>query len=197
VLLAALVTTGCAGAELAPRPGATPPGAPPGRLLVAGRLFAVENRGIGERAAELVAQGLRATGEVWTPADLVRAAAVAGAPSWALRVEERLKLGGWPTPDERGELLRFGVTGMLVTEVTDYEQVWGKYAKFTRVGVEAHAVDVASGAIVWRVHRAVEVEDVRGRAFEYAIESAVGELLGAIQPGTRFSVLDVWRSWRR
>jgi hypothetical protein len=89
------------------------------------------------------------------------------------------------------------VTGLVVTEVTTYEQVWGKYSKFTRVGVEARAFDVAGGGVVWRLQRGVEVEDLRGRAFEYATESAVSSLLAAIYPGTAVSVVDLWRVWRR
>jgi hypothetical protein len=191
-LLVALALAGCARGGLVSRPGM-----PPGRLLVLARLPAVENRGIGDRAAELVAQGLRPSGEVWTVNEFVLGAAAAGARGWALGLVERLGAGGWPTADERVELLRFAVTGLVVTEVTEYEQVWGKYAKFTRAGVEAHAFDVAAGSTVWRLHRAVEIEDVRGRAFAHAIESAVGELVAAVQPGTPFSVIDLWRAWRR
>jgi hypothetical protein len=43
----------------------------------------------------------------------------------------------------------------------------------------------------------VEIEDVRGRAFEYATESAVKSLLASIFPGTAYSVVDLWRVWRR
>jgi hypothetical protein len=110
---------------------------------------------------------------------------------------QRLSTGGFPTMDDRVELLRFAVTGLIVTEVTMYDQVWGKYAKFTRVGIEARAYDVIAGAVVWRVHRGVEVEDLRGRAFDRGIESAVNSLLAAIAPGTAYSALDLWREWRR
>jgi hypothetical protein len=194
-LLVAVLLAGCAPRVLLPRPGATP--AAPGRLLVIARQPAVENRGIAERAADLMAQGLRPAGEVWTADEFVREAAAVGATAWALGLVERLRIGGWPTVDDRAELLRFAVMGVLATEVTAYEQVWGKYAKFTRAGVEARGFDVASGAIVWRMHRAVEIEDVRGRAFEHAIESAVGALVAAVSPGTAFSAVDLWRVWRR
>ena len=50
---------------------------------------------------------------------------------------------------------------------------------------------------MWRLSRGVEIEDVRGRAFEYATESAVKSLLSAIFPGTAYSVVDLWRVWRR
>lgn len=134
---------------------------------------------------------------MWTTDDFLREAVAVGAAPWALGLVQRLKVGGWPTPEDRPELLRFAVTGALATEVTAYEQVWGKYAKFTRVAVEARAFDVAAGTVVWRQHRAVEIEDLRGRAFEHAIESAVGALVASINPGTAFSALDLWRVWRR
>jgi hypothetical protein len=41
------------------------------------------------------------------------------------------------------------------------------------------------------------VEDVRGRAFEYATQSAVGSLVAAVYPGSSISVMDLWRAWRR
>jgi hypothetical protein len=195
-VLAALALAGCALPALVARPG-TGPAAVPGRLLVVARQTAVENRGIADRAAQLVAQGLRPAGEVWTADELVREATAAATTAWALSLVQRLALGGWPTVDDRVELLRFAVTGLVVTEVTTYEQVWGKYAKFTRVGVEARAFDVPAGGVVWRVQRGVEVEDLRGRAFEYATESAVASLLAAVYPGTAFSVVDLWRVWRR
>jgi hypothetical protein len=195
-LVAALALAGCAQTPLLARPG-TGPAALPGRLLVIARQPTAENRGIADRAADLVAQGLRPAGEVWTADDLVREATAAATTPWALSLVQRLALGGWPTVDDRVELLRFAVTGLVVTEVTTYEQVWGKYSKFTRVGVEARAFDVAGGGVVWRLQRGVEVEDLRGRAFEYATESAVSSLLAAIYPGTAVSVVDLWRVWRR
>jgi hypothetical protein len=166
-------------------------------VLVVARQTSPENRGIADRAAELVAQGLRPAGEVWEAGDLVREATAAAAAPWAVSLVDRLALGGFPGVDDRAELLRFAVTGLIVTDVTMYDQVWGKYAKFTRVGVEARAFDVIAGAVVWRVHRGVEVEDLRGRAFDRGIESAVNTLLAAIHPGTSYSVVDLWRVWRR
>jgi hypothetical protein len=198
-LVVALTLVGCArpGGDLLPRPGTTGATALPGRLLVVARQTSPDNRGIADRTATLVAQGLRPAGEVWMADDLVREATVAEAAPWALALVERLSLGGWPTVDDRVDLLKFAITGLVVTEVTTYDQVWGKYAKFTRVAVEARAFDVASGSIAWRLSRGVEIEDVRGRAFEYATESAVNALLAAIFPGTQYSVVDLWRVWRR
>ena len=179
-----------------PRPGGGA-GAVPGRVLVMARLTAPENRGIDERAAQLMAAGLRPAGEVWGTEELVREATAAAAAPWAINLVQRLALGGWPTLDDRVDLLKFAVTGLIVTEVTTYEQVWGKYAKFTRVGIEARAFDVIAGGVVWRLQRGVEVEDLRGRAFEYATERAVQALLADIYPGTAFSAVDLWRVWRR
>jgi hypothetical protein len=196
-MLVALVAAGCARPAPLPRPGNGGLTSVPGRVLVVARQISPENRGIADRGAELVAQGLRPAGEVWEVAELLREAAAAGATPWALSLAQRLAVGGFPAMDDRVELLKFAVTGLIVTEVTMYDQVWGKYAKFTRVGIEARAFDVIAGAVVWRVHRGVEVEDLRGRAFDRGIESAVNDLLAAIAPGTTYSAMDLWRSWRR
>ncbi len=200
-VLVVLVLAGCARPILPARPQVgrpgTGPAAPPGRILVVARQPVTVNRGIGDRAADLLAQGLRPAGEVWTFDDVRREATVVGAAPWAANLADHLATGGWPTVDDRMQLLKFAVTGIVVSEVTAYEQVWGKYAKFTRVGVEARGFDVAAGGVVWRLHRGVEVEDVRGRAFDYAIESAVAAVVAAIYPGTPFTVVDLWRGWRR
>jgi hypothetical protein len=195
-LVITLALAGCARPPLLPRPGASPAGVP-GRVLIIGRQPDALNRGIADRAVDLMAQGLRPAGEIWTAEELVREATAAGAAPWALTLVQRLAIGGFPTTDDRSELLRFAVTGLIVTEVTTYDQVWGKYAKFTRVGVEARAYDVIAGSVVWRLHRGVEVEDLRGRAFERGIDSAVQSLLAAVYPGTTYSVVDLWRVWRR
>jgi hypothetical protein len=197
VLLAVLVLAGCARPPLLPRPGNGGLTSVPGRVLVMARQTSPENRGIADRGAELLAQGLRPAGEVWDIGELLREATAASASPWAVSLVQRLSTGGFPTMDDRVELLKFAVTGLIVTEVTMYDQVWGKYAKFTRVGIEARAYDVIAGAVVWRVHRGVEVEDLRGRAFDRGIESAVNSLLGAIAPGTAYSAIDLWREWRR
>ena len=195
-LLAAAMLAACATPPPLPRPG-TGPAALPGRVLVVARQTDPQNRGIADRAAELMAHGLRPAGEAWTVDELVREATAAGMAPWSLTLVQRLALGGFPTMDDRVDLLKLAITGIIVTEVTTYDQVWGKYAKFTRVGVEARAFDVAAGGVVWRLHRGVEVEDLRGRAFDYAIESAVSALLAAVAPGTPFSVVELWRGWRR
>jgi hypothetical protein len=192
-----LVLAGCTRPPLLPRPGNGGLTSVPGRVLVMARQASPENRGIADRGAELVAQGLRPAGEVWDVAELVREATAAGAAPWALSLVQRLATGGFPTMDDRVELLKFAVTGLIVTEVTMYDQVWGKYAKFTRVGIEARAFDVIAGAVVWRVHRGAEVEDLRGRAFDRGLESAVDSLLAAVAPGTAYSAMDLWRAWRR
>jgi hypothetical protein len=196
-LVVLLAVAGCARPPLLPRPGNGGLTSVPGRVLVIARQTTPENRGIADRGAELVAQGLRPAGEVWDVGELLREATAAAASPWAVSLAQRLATGGFPTMDDRVELLKFAVTGLIVTEVTMYDQVWGKYAKFTRVGIEARAYDVIAGAVVWRVHRGVEVEDLRGRAFDRGIESAVNGLLAAIAPGTAYSAMDLWREWRR
>jgi hypothetical protein len=179
-----------------PRPGSTRAGSP-GRILVLAVPPPVENRGITDRAAELMAQGLRTGGDVWTADDLLREATLVGAHGWASGAVSRLASGVLPTAEDRIDLLRFSLTGLVVIDVTAYEQVWGKYAKFTRVAVEARGFDVVAGMGLWRLHRAVELEDMRGRAFDHAIESAVGSLVATIAPGAPIAPMDLWRAWRR
>jgi hypothetical protein len=195
VVALALALAGCATARGPSRPAA--PSGTQGRVLVVPRQAAPENHGIATRAAALFAQGLRAGGEVWSIEDLLRESAAAGTDGWAVRLVDRLSFGGWPGVDDRSELLRLGLTGMVTIEVTEYDQVWGRYAKFTRAAVEAQAFDVASGTHLWRLHRATEVEDLRGRAFERALEGAVGDLVAAVQPRGGVSVVELWRWWRR
>ena len=92
---------------------------------------------------------------------------------------------------------RFGIRTLVATDVTENDQVWGKYAKFTRAGVDAQAFDLASDRVIWRLRRDTEVEDMRGRAFRFAMEQATRELAAAICPRRSFSLVDAWRYWRR
>ena len=93
---------------------------------------------------------------------------------------------------------RFDVRTLIATDLNEYDQVWGKYAKFTRAGVDAQATDLGSDRVLWRIHGDTDVEDMRGRAFRYAMEQAVQQLAGSICPKLNsFSFANLWRSWRR
>lgn len=171
---------------------------PPGRALVVARSSTVENRAVVESAADLVAGSLKDSTDAIGVRELFREAGAFGVATWAPQLVDRIQRGGWPTPEEGGELLgRLKVATLLAVEVTTYDQVWGKYAKFTRVGVSVTAFHVPAGAVIWRLHSDAEVEDKRGRAFQYAMEQAVADVIGAIDPRWRFSVAEAWRSWRR
>jgi hypothetical protein len=196
LLLAAALLPGCGPAWRRAEGPAAERG-PAGRVLVFARVPSEDNRAVAERAADMLAGALRESRDLVVPRELQSAAVLAGLGPWP-RLAERLERGGWPTAEERGVLRdRFGIRTLVATEVTAYEQVWGKYAKFTRVGVEAQAFDVASAGIQWRLRGDAEVEDMRGRAFQYAMERAVRELTDAIEPQWNFSLTDAWRYWRR
>lgn len=194
VLLAALVP-GCGYAWV--RSDGPAARLPAGQLLVVARLGSEENRAVAESAADLLAAALRESSDVVAVRKLLHAAAVDGL-GWAPRVVERLQRGSWPAAEERRVLQeRFGIHTLVAVDVVAYEQVWGKYAKFTRAAVEAQALDLASGEVQWKLRGEAEIEDMRGRAFQYALEQAVRELADAIHPRWKFSVTDAWRYWRR
>jgi hypothetical protein len=189
----ALVFGGCA----APA-GGVPARMPAGRVLVVPRAEGPEQAPVAELAAQLFLDGLRSSTAVVGVREFLREAEVLVPPPWGARFLARLAAGGWPTPEEGVRLAeRFGVAAIVAVEVTTYDQVWGKYAKFTRVGVDTTAFDVLHGEVRWKLHRDVELEDKRGRAFRLAMEEAVGDLTGSIDPRWRFSLVDAWRSWRR
>jgi hypothetical protein len=85
----------------------------------------------------------------------------------------------------------------VATEVTTYDQVWAKHAKFTRVSVEAQAYSTTAAAVLWRARGENELEDKRGRAFQLGMEDAIGAIVDAVSPKSGFSIAGMWRSWRR
>jgi hypothetical protein len=117
---------------------------------------------------------------------------------WAAGIAARLQRGGRLTLDE-GRMFweRFDIGTLVAMEVTEYEQVWGKYAKFTRAGLDAQAFDLTGNRVLWRFRGNAEVEDMRGRAFRIAMEDATQELADAICPSHHFSLVNAWRYWRR
>lgn len=170
----------------------------PGRRLIVARFGGEENRPTAEAAAGLLLNALRDVGGMIGPRELLAEARPIGLGVWAPGLLERLHSGGWPTPEECRVLREhFGITTVVTTELTAYEQVWGKYGKFTRAGLEAQAYDLGAERVLWRLRSDTEVEDMRGRAFRYAMEQAVQELADAIYPRYTFSVINAWRYWRR
>jgi hypothetical protein len=170
----------------------------PGRRLILARITAEENRANSEAAAGLLLNALRDAGHMVGTRELLAEARGVGLEVWAAPMLGRLQRSGWPTPDDGRMLLeQFGITMLVITDLTSYEQVWGKYGKFTRVGLEAQAYDLRGERVVWRLGKDAEVEEMRGRAFQYAMEQAVQDLADAIYPRTTFSVINAWRYWRR
>jgi len=168
------------------------------RRLVLARIASEDNRATAETAAGLLVNAVRDAGAIVGAREFLAEAKGLGLDPWAAGLLDRLQVVGWPTAEE-GRVLReaFGITTLVVTSLTTYEQVWGKYAKFTRVGVEASVYDVRSARVLGRFGKDVEVEEMRGRAFQYALEQAVQDLGETLYPRTTFSVVNVWRYWRR
>jgi hypothetical protein len=144
------------------------------RRLVLARVSSEENRPTAEAAAGLLLNAVRDAGSIVGAKDFMAEARGLGLGFWAAGMLDRIQTVGWPTPEE-GRVLReaFGITTLVMTEVTAFDQVWGKYAKFTRVGVEASVYDIRSEKVLGRVGKDVEVEEMRGRAFQYALEHPV------------------------
>ena len=118
---------------------------------------------------------------------------------WASGIVGRLQGGGRLTPEEARTLFeRFRITTLIVSELSEYDQVWGKYGKFTRATIDGQAVDLVADIPLWRVRGRAEVDEMRGRAFGFAMEQAVQQLADGIcgQPKP-FNVLETWRYWRR
>jgi hypothetical protein len=188
---------GCA-LLLLPSAGPEPNRLGTARRLVLARVSSEENRATAEAAAGLLLNAVRDAGSVVGAKEFVAEARGLGLGFWAVGMLDRIQAVGWPTPEE-GRVLReaFGITTLVMTEVTAFDQVWGKYAKFTRVGVEASVYDVRSEKVLGRVGKDVEVEEMRGRAFQYALEQSVQDLGETLYPRTTFSMVNVWRYWRR
>lgn len=194
--LAVLLAAGCAAP--APRVPLAALGVMPGRLLVVARAVNPDDHAVAERAADLLAARLRPGLPVVTAREFLAEAAGSDTPLWTSRVLFRLQAGLLPTPDEGAELLaRHAISALLGVEVPIYEQVWGRYAKFTRAAVDVQAVSLPSGQPGWRLHAEAEVEAHRGRAFEYALELAVSDLARSIEPRARSWPAEAWRMWRR
>ena len=199
-LLLVLLAPALAGCTLTwgPGPGEAGNWLPLGRTLVLARVDSEENRPTAETAAELLATALEDAGRVVRVREFAGQARALGIEAWARGLVARLQRGGWPTGDEALALQSgFAVGTVLAVEVTGYDQVWGKFGKFTRVGVAAQAWDLRSAQALWRLRGESEVESMRGRAFQYSMEQAVDELAVAIRPKLEVSLVKAWRYWRR
>jgi hypothetical protein len=170
---------------------------PLGRALVLGRVVPEANRAVAEAAADLLARSLRPAGDVMVAADLL-GEVPRGDGAAVRQLIEDLRVGRWPDGEACERLERLGLSTLVIVTVTTYEQVWGKYAKFTRVGLEAQAVHLPGPQTAWRFPGFAEIEDKRGRAFQIAMEEAVGQIASAVYPrGSGFTLAGLWRSWRR
>jgi hypothetical protein len=172
---------------------------PAGRILVVAKLVTDENRANAETVADLLVAGLQGQGQVIGVRQFRDEANASGLGVLAATLSDRLQRGGGLTLEEGRTLAeRFDIRTIVTTELREYDQVWGKYAKFTRAAVGAQAVEVGSDQVIWRLRSDTEVEAMRGRAFRYAMEQSVQELAGSICPTkAKFSVTETWRSFRR
>jgi len=193
VVLALVLLSGCAWHS-----GGPGLGLPNGRVLVFARVTEDQNRPVAEAAADLLAASLRESGDVLTVRQFLNEAAVVTPELWASLLFARLQRGGWINPEEAEVLLnKFNVTTLVATEVTTYDQVWAKNGKFTRVSVEAQAYSTTAAVVLWRARGENELEDKRGRAFQLAMEDAIGAIAESVSPRSGFSIAGMWRSWRR
>jgi hypothetical protein len=168
------------------------------RLLIVARAASLEDRPIADRAAALMAHALRDTIDTVDLRRLRHESEVLGSAAALGRLLERLGEAGWPSPEEGAALFaHHGVAAMLALEVTEYDQVWGRYGKFTRVGLVARMVEVSTGALLVDQHRELEVDEMRGRAFQFALERVVAELASSLDPRPGVSIVNAWRFWRR
>jgi hypothetical protein len=146
----------------------------------------------------VVGCALRRERDVETRAEFLARAAALGRAAWAEPVLARLEAGVWPDAFERDVLYHtLGVSTVLLARVTRLEQVWGRYAKFTRAAVEVDLFELPIGGVTARVRREVEVERRRGRAFRYVLERAAEEVAAALRREASTSFTEFWLAPRR
>jgi len=172
---------------------------PPGRVLVVARISNEANHSTAEAATASLVSVLRASSDVVSASELSAEAASMALGFWASGIVGRLQGGGRLTPEEARTLYdRFRITTLIVSDLSEYDQVWGRDGKFTRATIDGQAVDLVADIPLWRVRGRAEVDEMRGRAFEFAMEQAVQQLADGIckQPRS-FDLTDIWRYWRR
>ena len=191
----AVATAGC----VAPVHTASAPCLPPGRSLVVARVASPDNRTTAEGAAVRLANALRPSAEMINAREFETEAKTTGLGVWASTVTRLLEHGGSLRAEDTAALReRFGINTLLATEVTEYDQTWGRLTKQTRVGLEAQAFDLYAERVLWRRGNLSEIEDRQGWAFEAAMARAVDGLAGSIcPPPPRSLAQDVHRLTRR
>lgn len=172
---------------------------PPARGLVLPRTVdRDENRPLAESASDLLVRRLRESGEVLGARQFLGEATAAGLGAWAGGFMERVQRGTWPTSEERAMLQeRLGIHTLVATDITAFEQVWGRYGKLTRAGLLAEAYHVPSDRVLWRIRGDSEVENKPGRSFQFALEQAVEAVVQGIHPRDRMSLTGLWKDFRR
>jgi hypothetical protein len=72
------------------------------------------------------------------------------------------------------------VRQVIFLDLQIYEHVWSVNGKRSRVGIAAHARDLAVGGTVWRASTTPDVEGDPGRGFQAATEAAIDTLARVI-----------------
>jgi len=75
----------------------------------------------------------------------------------------------------------YGVGQALLVDVFRHEQVWGREARVTRVGVVARLIRLADGHTLWEGRCSPEVVGARGSGVEATEERAARELVRLLQ----------------
>ena len=198
--IAAILAQGCTLAALTvPTRPASANRLPPARALVVPRsVDRDENRPLADSASDLLVRGLRESGEVLGTRQFLGEATAAGLGPWAGGFLDRVQLGAWPTAEERTMLQeRLGIHTLIATDITAFEQVWGKFGKLTRAGLLAEAYHVPSDRVLWRIRGDSEVENKQGRSFQFALEQAAEAVVQGVHPRDRVSLTGLWKEFRR
>jgi len=93
-------------------------------------------------------------------------------------------------------LLRgYGIGQLLVVDVYEYEQYWGRQTKITRVGLEARLVQMPRGRILWQGRYSPELSGYPGHSFDAATRRGVRELVRALTNGPAVAADDTDCNW--
>jgi hypothetical protein len=97
----------------------------------------------------------------------------------ALRRAARGALTGERADPQLAERLlrRHGVGQLLAVDVFRHEQVWGRETRITRVGAEAHLVQLGDGKVLWQGRADPAISGATGSAFDTAARRAAEELV--------------------
>jgi hypothetical protein len=88
-------------------------------------------------------------------------------------------LAGKPVNKESVDRLArlHGVGQLLVVDVYQYDQYWGRETKITRVGVEARLVQLVDGRTLWEGRNDPELSGAPGTGYDAATRQAAQELV--------------------